>query len=532
MYASTSSLPGAGGGLLLECRQADFGIPLPAPCRPLDWVIRAGEQWAVCGPSGCGKSVLINGILKKIPLVSGRILYYFDTDNGTGRGFYNKTDVIRVSTRDFGFSGTGVSGFYQARWHSMQESDMPTAGDYLQPETVHRISPFEVNSSPEPTTTVSRSMRPIIDLLGIQNLMERRVHHLSHGELRKVLIARALIQRPKLLILEDPFAGLDTGFRTRFHRVLEMLLTAGEVQMLLTTARPEDIPDGITHVLDMHKGQRVYLAGKAKPFVSMAGDSLSTPDILAESDFQDIPKNANHPPVIIDIKNTSVHYGGISILHHINWQVRKKERWAVLGPNGAGKSTLLSLILADNPQAYANDITLFGRKRGTGETIWEIKRPIGWMSPELQIYYKKEISCLDVVCSGFFDSIGLYAVCSSEQVEMAKQWMAELKIAHLETELFPRMSESAQRLVLLARALVKSPKLLVLDEPCQGLDRETRHGIIRLIDQICRRTNTPLLYVTHDLDELPDVITHVLTLDAGRITGCGPREKTLESAGA
>jgi molybdate transport system ATP-binding protein len=202
----------------------------------------------------------------------------------------------------------------------------------------------------------------------------------------------------------------------------------------------------------------------------------------------------------------------------------------VLGPNGAGKSTLLSLILADNPKAYANDITIFGRKRGTGETIWEIKRPIGWMSPELQIHYKKLMTCLEVVCSGFFDSIGLYRSCSEPQVLTAKKWMTVLGITDLEAQFFPRISEGLQRLTLIARALVKSPNLLVLDEPCQGLDRNTRKNIIGLIDQVCRKTNATLLYVTHDMAKLPGVITHVLTLDSGRITGCGAYKKNRQNS--
>jgi molybdate transport system ATP-binding protein len=150
------------------------------------------------------------------------------------------------------------------------------------------------------------------------------------------------------------------------------------------------------------------------------------------------------------------------------------------------------------------------------------------MSLELQIHYKKHMTCLEVVCSGFFDSIGLYRSCTEPQVLAAKKWMTVLGITDLEAQFFPRISEGLQRLILIARALVKSPDLLVLDEPCQGLDRDTRKKIIGLIDQVCQKTDATLLYVTHDLEELPGVITHVLTLDGGRITGCGERKKSRQ----
>ena len=527
---------------LLELRQAVFShnsrkAVHPPIHHPINWTIRTGERWAVLGATGSGKSALIDAILKKIPLIGGQVLYYFDRSGDAekpGRSFFDKGDILHVSTGSSVLADSGSPGFYQARWHSMQELDTPVVADYLRPETVHRISKFEVTPQrtpdrpnlPEPDFS---EMGRIVSLMGIEDLMPRRVQHLSHGEFRKVLIARALIQRPKLLILDDPFAGLDIRSRKRFRRILENFPASGDIHILLVTARPEDIPDSITHILRMDDGRIFPQNPKNVRDASTDIRTGSGPIFLAEPDSPELP----HPqpedchgrpdvPVIIHIKNTCVTYDKVTILDHINWQVRQGERWAVLGPNGAGKSTLLSLILADNPQAYANDITLFGRKRGTGETIWEVKRPVGWMSPELQIYYKKDTTGLDVVCSGFFDSIGLHHACTARQMEIAREWMDVLEIRDLENHLFARISEGRQRILLLARALVKSPKLLVLDEPCQGLDRETRERVIRLIGQVCRRMSASLLYVSHDMNELPGAITHMLTLDNGKVTGCGP----------
>ena len=163
----------------------------------------------------------------------------------------------------------------------------------------------------------------------------------------------------------------------------------------------------------------------------------------------------------------------------------------ILGPNGSGKTTLLNLITADNPQAYANRIYLFGRRRGSGESIWDIKQRIGIVSSEFQIRYRKPITAFEVVLSGFFDSVGLYRHASAGQKQMAEQWMAVLGIAHKSDKIFNQLSYGEQRMVLLARAMVKMPLMLILDEPCQGLDRTNRHRILEAIDIIGRRSGDP-----------------------------------------
>ena len=229
------------------------------------------------------------------------------------------------------------------------------------------------------------------------------------------------------------------------------------------------------------------------------------------------------------MRRVNVSYGAAHILRDVDWTVREGEHWALLGPNGAGKSTLLSLILGDHPQVYANDVRLFGQRRGSGESIWEIKRRIGWVAPELHLYYPadgirpadgtspRHATGLQVVESGFYDSVGLYRTCSPEQQETARQWMEKLGIDERADAPFAKLSEGEQRLVLLARALVKRPLLLILDEPCQGLDASNRERVRQVVEEIGSSTNTSVLYVTHNADELPLIVNHVLRLDKGRV---------------
>jgi molybdate transport system ATP-binding protein len=215
---------------------------------------------------------------------------------------------------------------------------------------------------------------------------------------------------------------------------------------------------------------------------------------------------------IIEFRQVSVRYGETLALRSLDWTMRRGENWAILGPNGSGKTTLISLVYADNLQAYANDIRLFGKKRGSGESIWEIKQRIGLVSPHLQAGYRLDLRVFDVVVSGFFDSTGLYRRPTEQQQAAAAEWIERLGIADLRDRIFSQLSYGERRLVIIVRALVKNPELLALDEPCQGLDPANRRRVLSMVDCIAFDTPTQILYVTHRRDEMPRCITNVLRL--------------------
>lgn len=196
----------------------------------------------------------------------------------------------------------------------------------------------------------------------------------------------------------------------------------------------------------------------------------------------------------------------------MNWEVKRGEHWALTGENGAGKSTLLSLVCADNPQAYACDIRLFGYKRGGGESIWDIKKHIGYVSPEIYSTYRKPLSALQIVASGLRDTIGLYGKATQADIDRSKLWLSAFHALHLAERNYLQLSSGEQRLVLLVRAFVKNPDLLILDEPFHGLDNTTRHHAQRVIDLYMRNPRKTLIMVTHYNDELPSCIDHHLKL--------------------
>ncbi len=227
-----------------------------------------------------------------------------------------------------------------------------------------------------------------------------------------------------------------------------------------------------------------------------------------------------HTPIsapLIQLENISVRRDERDILRNIDFALQAKEIVTLIGPNGAGKSTLLSLITADNPQAYAYDIWLFERKRGSGESIWDIKKNIGYVSPELHLYFEKGISVLDAVASGFFDTIGLFRRPTPEQLEKINAWLKILGISEYATRMMYQLSLGQQRLAMLARALVKTPPLLILDEPTQGLDVNQTNNFKSVIEAICLVTDVTLIYVSHYQEDLPSVIRFKLNLKQGSV---------------
>jgi molybdate transport system ATP-binding protein len=320
---------------------------------------------------------------------------------------------------------------------------------------------------------------------------------------------RAVLRGPRLLVLDDPFGGLDVGFCQELHLVLDRLARGGTT-LVMTAAREEEIPACITHLLRVDNS-RIMAQERSTIRVDVGNPQRRMAGALVSA------ASAGAGEAIVEMRAVTVRYGETIILDHVDWTVRKGEHWALLGPNGAGKSTLLSLLLADNPQAYANDIRLFGRQRGSGESIWEIKARVGWVAPELLAHYQPSWRSLDVVLSGFHASMGLFRDCTAEEIERGRQALSTLGLGSAADRPLLELSQGAQRLVLLARALVANPELLVLDEPCQGLDALHTRQATSAVDRVARVGRACIIYVTHHEEEIPSCITRVLRLKAGRV---------------
>ena len=493
------------------------------------WALKSGQHWAVIGPNGSGKSLLADAICRRVPLVRGQIRFFFDGAGGDARSYPEPGEILRISAKARQQLLRRFAGYYQARWQSIEGEDVPTVAELLSKKGIEQYLPQETEPVWISQDTYRQRRADAVELLGISHLLDRKIIHVSNGEVCKVLIARALIRAPKLLIFDDPFSGLDTASRDMLRNIIEQLFAAGNFQVLLITSRGDEILEGVTHLLCVHDNSVTAQGPKRTilrtPFVRQF---LTASKQTSAGEHLRFPGNSEKPAseydTLVEMKDTSVTYNGTPVLRNINWKMKQGEHWAVVGHNGAGKTTLLSLILGDNPQVYANQITLFDKKRGSGESIWDIKRRIGCVSPELQLYYDRNITCRQVVCSGFFDSVGLYRACSRDQEQLVDRWLSALDIEDLGERPFRSLSAGQKRMALLARALVKNPALLVLDEPCQGLDAEHRLHIIKLLDQLCRQTPASIIFVTHHFREMPGAVTHVLRLEQGQIAESGKRK--------
>jgi molybdate transport system ATP-binding protein len=488
----------------------------------MSWELRETEQWAIVGPNGSGKSLLVDTIRGRRRPTRGRVRHHFLAGlpgaEDAAFGVFPRGTLAVVSTGDLQQLASAQSPYVQARWHGSEGEGALSVTEFLSRQRVLARHPFEVLDDVEPAADFAARRSAALERFGLAGLAARKVMQLSNGELRKLLLVRALLLRPRLLILDEPFAGLDAEFRASLAAIVRQLMRDG-VAVLLVTARADELLDETTHVAVVKARRLVY-----------AGPRSSAPELQAP-DFASQPLEV--PPVqrpelsdaatLVELRDVTVRYGATTVLDRITFTMRGNENWAVVGPNGSGKSTLLSLILADNPQAYANDVRLFGRRRGTGESIWEIKAKLGWVAADLHALYPRGATCLDVVCSGWFHSIGLYRDCSTPERARARETLAQLGVLPLANAPLGSVAHGEQRLVLLARALVHRPLLLVLDEPCQGLDRSHRSRVLGAVDAVVRAGQSRVIFVTHHRDELPATISHVLRLRSGRVEGSGPR---------
>jgi molybdate transport system ATP-binding protein len=459
--------------------------------RDLSWSVREGETWAVVGPVGSGKTALARVLLGHCRIEAGTIGWpLLERLRATGRAVGWPADVIHhVAFKEESWRFSYGRHYYQQRFNFIEPCDDLTLDAFLR------------GSTPANDELIGRVTRQ----LGVERLRQRSLIQLSNGEIRRARIARALLSSPEYLILDEPFMGLDGAGRSDLSKFLGELIGQGTRVLLIT--RADNIPEWVTHVLELDRltahwqGERAAFRARTAP--------------KAEEFAPSRPVESSTAAPIIEMRGITVRYGAPPILRDVSWTVRAGERWALLGPNGSGKTTLLSLLSGDHPQAYSNDIRLFGRQRGTGESIWEIKRHIGLVSPELHLYFSEPLSAAQTAATGFFDVV-TYRATTAEQDRQVQSLFEQFGIAALAERPFARLSTGEQRLVLLIRALVKEPPLLVLDEPFQAMDELLVQKARQWLDHRLRPEQT-MIFVSHDPKEIPRTVNRLLRLDAGSV---------------
>jgi len=474
------------GGFVLKITDGVACNPKYRLASPINICLAPGQQTAIVGPNGAGKTLLVNTMLRQYPLLDNHEVEY-----GCG---VSGADIRNITFRD-SYGSADATYFYQQRWNMTEMGESAIVRDAF-PDIKDPIWKERLHT-----------------LFGLPSIWDKQLVTLSSGEMRKYQLARALAVRPKVVIIDSPFIGLDIQTRDMLCRLLESLICEWSIQVILVVARREDIPTFITHaveVQDKHCSQVMPI----EEFMAESEQKMPQPLLPKEmSDLmQSLPENGMQSDEIVHCNQVTLQYENRRILGPLDWTIHKGEHWALLGPNGSGKSALLSMVYADNPQSYACDIALFGRPRGTGESIWEIKKHIGYVSPEMHRSYCRRYPAIDIVASGLHDTIGLYKKITIEERESCRIWMKIFGISNLEERDFLELSSGEQRMILLARAFVKNPSLLILDEPLHGLDRKNRSLVMEIIKAFCRNPQKTLIIVTHYPEELPSTIDHTLQL--------------------
>jgi molybdate transport system ATP-binding protein len=450
----------------------------------INWHIEPHQHWLITGANGAGKSALAavlagygeilagstSGLLSKIGWVS------FEAQAELIQTELKKddadiTDVISL--------GTPVSEIIFT-----EEVDPSTAQDL--------IKKFE-----------------------LEYILDRAFRKLSTGESRKVMLIRALSCNADLLILDEPFDGLDSATHAMLQKHLADVVQHTPVIMVLN--RFDEIPEFISHIAYMEQGELRYQVERddAQAYADLYQLlHLKTTDLQIPTADTDnaIPRLDPQQP-LVKLSNICVKYTDMVLIEGQDWTIEPNQHWQLSGPNGSGKTALLSLITGDHPQCYTNDIFVFGYQRGNGESIWQIKQYIGYVSTALQWEYRVGTSLRNVIISGFYDSIGLYSKSTDRQKQIADEWLALLGMKKRGDQPFNKLSYGDQRLLLIARAMIKHPPLLILDEPCLGLDDINRQLVLALIEKICAAKETSVIYVNHHAQDRIAGITNYLALE-------------------
>lgn len=494
---------------MFALRQALFAVDPTLRLQVDSLCILPWQHTVILGPNGSGKSALAAALAGQLKLQSG------DCQRPAAVGW--------VSTR--------------LQQDLLEQEKRKGAADLLdvwvEPTSARQLL---MRDHPAGSAALQQRLLQLSDALQLTARLDTPFLALSTGETRKLLLIRAVLAAPAALVLDEPYQGLDQASVQALSALLAGLHQ--QLTLILVLNRPTEIPPFTAKLVYCQAMTRQQPQAARRqtgepclhPVIDWqtAGAGLSADDRAAIRQLSQLQQPAVTLPacdqtrddltqkpdqtLLFRLTDGKVQYGDRVVFSGLNWQVRRGEHWQISGPNGSGKTCLLQLISGDNPHCYTNQLEIFGRRRGSGESIWDIKQHLGIVSNSLHLQYRVNCPVLHVVLSGYYDSIGLYQQPSERQLMLARQWLALLGMAELAGEPFRQLSFGDQRLLLIARAMVKHPRLLILDEPCNGLDALNRQKVLALIELLAAQGRTTLLYVSHQPEDRIQGISRLLDL--------------------
>lgn len=469
----------------------------------LSWTINLGENWALGGKSGSGKTALAK-VLNGKQSASGEVKINFKIKSDL------PAQVLYVESWYQFKNVEGVANFYyQQRYTSQQAKETLT----VNAELAHfgKEENLDFNDAEE-----------LVEALGFPGLRNSQLIELSSGEHKKLQLVKALWLKPQLLIIDQPYTGLDVASRKSLNILLDQV--AKEDVTLILISNDEELPTCVNRFAEIENGRLVKLQEAKQTTIAAEDFDRTLPEFLKQAPVYSSDQ-------IAKMVNVSISYGEKEVLKNINWEVKAGEKWLLQGHNGSGKSTLLSLINGDHPQSYANELYLFGKKRGSGESIWDIKQHIGLISPEFHWYFDATATVWDSIASGLYDSVGLFQQLPYTKAKHVDDLVNYFGLTEYKKDLLSSLPLGKQRLVLLARTVIKNPELLILDEPCQGLDKQQTAHFNQLVDELSYHGMT-VIYVGHFEAQLPSCLTKKIVLKNGEVIAHEEiiKEQILEEA--
>jgi len=444
-----------------------------------NWQVPNNENWCVLGRNGSGKQyldLLLTGELQS-----------------------DETDAFTVPDAD----KVGVISF---------EAQQEVYENELKMDSTDFTNANDIGTKAKDFLPKDKLDDELISEFGLNHRLESGYRQLSTGEGRKLLILQAIFNGVELLVCDNPFDSLDEASCIALSNALEQLTKTG-ISVLLMLNNRQDIPLWCDKVAFIERGQLDVIGKLENDETKRQLDALLTPapdNVSWPTNMQELCDYEH--PYLVKLTKGKVQYNGVSVFEDLDVHIKPLQHTLITGPNGSGKSTLMQLITGDCTQCYSNDIHVMGYKRGTGESIWDIKKDMGIISAELHRQYRVNSDLLTVVLSGFYDSIGLYQQPEHHQIDIARQWLDKIGLLAHQKSSFRSLSYGEQRLALIARALVKSPYLLILDEPTQGLDELNRHRVLNFLEHLCEQKHSTMLLVSHRKDEFLSIFEQHIKL--------------------
>ena len=462
----------------------------------VSFTLRRGERWALIGANGSGKTMLLK-------LLRGDM---WPTPTGPQR---RSTSLAK---EQIAYLGPERQDKYVRYGWNLTVTQVVTTGLFDEDIPLN-----------QPTHAQRERVARVLRRFGLWGLRQRRILALSYGQRRLALVARLFAGNAAVLLLDEVFNGLDMRAKEKLRKALEQ--PRGGHDWMLTSHRPKELPKNVTHVAHIENGRivsagaigeksslRVSKAAKAEQKIPLRLRGVAAAENRGEQMAAGkASKKASSPPLVV-IRNADIYRDYRPVIRNLDWTLGRGENWAILGANGSGKSSLLNLIYGDLHPALGGTIEREGAPKGTHIEAW--KHRVGWVSPELQADHYLAKSIEEIVISGRYASVGLNDAPTPADRKAADRWLQFFNIEHLRTRGPRQVSYGQMRLALFARAMMNEPELLLLDEPCTGLDGDVRATVLGFVQQLAER-GTQIVIAVHDREDIVPAVRHVLRINRG-----------------